>query len=275
VTSGMRVFTTRCPLARVSLGCMCTVQHLSKRRSGLSNRRDYCIFPVLAQNPLPHRALPPAFPSDPSTRAVSGEDACLRSCRSRERSFPARCEYLKLRVQSAAYHCESGNHRLQERHSAALFLASSPSFPNSGRFRGSATVRRRGFRFFLASSMRFWKYLLARLGHGPRPRFAAKPAAQGRCTAVGIENRAALGVPASVAARTETYRTLVPVCRLERLERRELGEAQLRHDVRILGAETLIILPCTPCGASGIDQTTLGDLSLPKTSSAYDHRLPE
>jgi len=42
-----------------------------------------------------------------------------------------------------------------------------------------------------------------------------------------------------------------------RLERRELGEAQLRHDVRILGAEALIVFSCPPCGTSGIDQTTL------------------
>jgi hypothetical protein len=42
-------------------------------------------------------------------------------------------------------------------------------------------------------------------------------------------------------------------------ERRKLGEAQLRHDVRVPGAETLVVLPRPPHGTSGIDQTTLGD----------------
>jgi hypothetical protein len=46
---------------------------------------------------------------------------------------------------------------------------------------------------------------------------------------------------------------------LVRLVSRELIEVQLRHDVRILGAETRIVFPRPPCGTSGIDQTTLGD----------------
>ena len=46
---------------------------------------------------------------------------------------------------------------------------------------------------------------------------------------------------------------------LVRLVSREFIEAQLRHDVRILGAEALIVFPRTRCGTSGIDQTTLGN----------------
>jgi len=43
------------------------------------------------------------------------------------------------------------------------------------------------------------------------------------------------------------------------LKRRELIEAQLRYDVRILGAEALIVFSRTRCGARRVDQTTLGD----------------
>ena len=42
-------------------------------------------------------------------------------------------------------------------------------------------------------------------------------------------------------------------------ERRKLGEPELRHDVRVLGAKTSIVFPRPPCGTSEIDQTTLGD----------------
>jgi hypothetical protein len=62
---------------------------------------------------------------------------------------------------------------------------------------------------------------------------------------------------------------LVPMCRLERLERRELMEAQPFHDVRVPGAETQMALSRSPCGATAIHEGMLSERK-PLVSSNYD-----